>query len=143
MIMSECNKDTIVVTELRPPITVSAQDHERLSTIAKSAANAMPDVASVLMEELDRANVLSTGMPEHTVRMGSEAEFRDEATGKTRIVTLVYPGEADISRRRISVLTPIGTALIGLSAGQSITWETRVGEIRQLTVLRVREPRGA
>jgi regulator of nucleoside diphosphate kinase len=51
----------------------------------------------------------------------------------------VYPNEADISLGRISILTPIGTALIGLGAGDSITWETRTGEVRQLTVLKVRE----
>ena len=59
---------------------------------------------------------------------------------KTETVTLVYPAEADIARRRISVMTPIGTALIGLALGDSITWETRNGDRRLLTVLQVREP---
>ena len=72
--------------------------------------------------------------------MGCRIEFRDNATGKVQTVTLVYPGEADIARGRISVLTPIGAALIGLSAGQSIDWETRSGSIKRLTVLDVREP---
>jgi len=54
-------------------------------------------------------------------------------------VTLVYPAEADISQGRISVLTPVGTALIGLRSGGSITWETPAGEARQLTVLAVRD----
>jgi regulator of nucleoside diphosphate kinase len=58
-------------------------------------------------------------------------------------VTLVYPGEADISQGRVSVLTPIGTALIGLGVGKSIAWETRTGELRQLTVMQVREPQPA
>jgi regulator of nucleoside diphosphate kinase len=51
----------------------------------------------------------------------------------------VYPEEADISRAKVSVLTPVGTALIGLQAKQSITWETPSGEVRQLTVLAVRD----
>jgi regulator of nucleoside diphosphate kinase len=71
--------------------------------------------------------------------MNSEVEFRDDATGKVQKMTLVYPGEADISERRISVLTPVGTALIGLPAGQSITWEAPNGDLRRLTVLSVRE----
>ena len=54
-------------------------------------------------------------------------------------MTLVYPGEADIEQGKISILTPIGAALIGLSKGQSIDWATRTGEIRRLTVLEVRE----
>lgn len=71
--------------------------------------------------------------------MGSVVELRDETMGKVQAVTLVYPGNADISQGR-SVLTPIGAALIGLSAGDCITWETRTGELRQLTVLRICEP---
>jgi regulator of nucleoside diphosphate kinase len=58
-------------------------------------------------------------------------------------VALVYPNEADISKGRISVLTPIGTALIGLPVGKSIDWTTRAGDTKRLTVLQVREPAGA
>ena len=56
------------------------------------------------------------------------------------MVTLVYPEHADISQRKVSVLTPVGTALIGLRTGDSIMWETPNGELRQLTVFSVREP---
>jgi len=71
---------------------------------------------------------------------GCEVEFRDDTTGKVQTVTLVYPEDADISQGKISVLTPIGAALIGVRVGHSITWETRTGEMRRLTVLQVREP---
>jgi regulator of nucleoside diphosphate kinase len=126
--------------ELRPNIVLTAEDHERLSTLARAAAASMPDVASALADELDRARVLTKGRhPEHIVRMGSEVEFRDDA-GKVQTVTLVYPNEADIAQGKISVLTPIGTALIGLRTGKSITWHTRTGALRRLTVLQVREP---
>ena len=100
----------------------------------------MPDVASVLTEELERAHVLADGHPAQTVCMGSEVRFRDDSTGTVQTATLVYPDNADISHRRISVLTPVGAALVGLSAGSSITWETRSGELRRLTVLEVRGP---
>jgi regulator of nucleoside diphosphate kinase len=126
--------------EIKPRVTLMAGDYERLSLLARAAASTMPDLAAVLSEELERAQVLADGRPEETVCMGSEVEFRDDSTGRIQTVTLVYPGEADISRRRISVLTPVGTALIGLGAGDSITWEARNGELRQLTVLQVREP---
>ncbi len=126
---------------LRPRITLTAQDHEKLSILARAAEHTMPDIAAVLTEELDRAHVLARGRhPEHTVCMGCEVEFLDDTTGKVQTVTLVYPDEADISKSRISVLTPVGTALIGLRAGHSITWETRTGDLRTLTVLQVREP---
>lgn len=132
---------TIVVGgEIKPPITLTVSDYERLSLLARAAATRMPDLVSVLTEELERAHVLADGRPEQTVCMGSEVEFRDDSSGKSQTVTLVYPGDADISQRRISVLTPVGTALIGLSTGDSITFETRTGDLRQLTVLQVREP---
>jgi regulator of nucleoside diphosphate kinase len=60
--------------------------------------------------------------------------------GRERRVELVFPGEADIGAGKISILTPIGTALIGLSEGQSIAWTARDGSERHLTVLKVEGP---
>jgi regulator of nucleoside diphosphate kinase len=138
--MSTERKTKTMSGEVRPPITLTANDFEQLSLLARAAASKMPEVASILTEELARANVLADRRLEQTVCMGSEVEFRDDSTGKIQTVTLVYPGHADISQRRISVLTPVGTALIGLGAGDSITWETRNGDVKRLTVLQVREP---
>jgi regulator of nucleoside diphosphate kinase len=136
--MSTKSKTTTVDGEVKARITLTAVDYERLSQLARAAANAMPDQVAVLTEELARAEVVADGLLEQTVRMGSEVTFRDDSTGKIETMTLVYPGEADIARQRISVMTPVGTALIGLGIGDSITWATRSGEIRLLTVLDVR-----
>lgn len=126
----------------KPRITLSADDYGRLSALADSASSRMPDGAADLAEELGRARVLAKGsIPEHVVCMNSEVEFRDHTSGKVQIVTLVYPGAADISLSKVSVLTPVGTALIGLRSGHSITWKTPAGQERRLTVLSVREPR--
>ena len=141
--MSMERKATTVGGEIRPQISLTTQDYQQLSKLARAAATTMPDIVSVLSDELERAHVLADGRPAHTVCMGSEVEFRDDASGRTQTVTLVYPDDADIAQRKISVLTPIGTALIGLSAGDSITWETRSGDVRQLTVMQVREPQPA
>jgi regulator of nucleoside diphosphate kinase len=90
------------------------------------------------MREVARATVLPSGeMPGDVVNIGSEVRFRDEATGREQTVTVALPPDADIARGRVSVLTPIGAALIGLAAGASIGWETRDGEARRLTVLAV------
>ena len=125
---------------LEPRITLLADEYVRLSALAQMARNRMPDLAAGLAEEIERAHVLAKGShPKHIVCMNSEVEFRDHTTGKVRKVLLVYPEEADISNGKVSVLTPVGTALIGLQAGQSITWETPSGEVRQLTVLAVRD----
>jgi regulator of nucleoside diphosphate kinase len=126
---------------IKPRIILTADDHERLSVLANAAANTVPEVAAELSEELDRAHVLPKGRhPVDTVCMGCAVDFRDDMTGRVQTVTLVYPQEADISKGRISVLTPIGTALIGLTVGKSIDWVTRAGESKRLTVLQVREP---
>ena len=126
--------------KIKPPITLTLGDYERLSLLARAAEPRMPVLVSVLTDELERAHVLADGHLEQTVRMGSAVEFRDDSTGKVRTVTLVYPGDADISQRRISILTPVGTALIGLTIGGSITYETGTGDLRRLTVLKVDEP---
>jgi regulator of nucleoside diphosphate kinase len=126
----------------RPLIILSADDYERLSALAHAARKRMPDLAADLAEEIGRAHVLAKGSdPEHVVCMNSEVEFRDDTTARVQTVRLVYPEAADIAVGKISVLTPVGTALIGLPEGQSITWENPTGELRQLTVLTVRERR--
>jgi regulator of nucleoside diphosphate kinase len=138
--MSMKRKATMVGGAVKARITLTAADYERLSQLARVAADAMPDQVAVLTEELERAEVVADGPLEQTVCMGSEVTFRDDSTGKVETMTLVYPSEADISRQRISVMTPVGTALIGLGAGDSITWTTRGGELRLLTVLDVSAP---
>jgi regulator of nucleoside diphosphate kinase len=135
-------KTNEVTGALKPHIVLLAEDYECLSVLARAAMSRMPDLAEGLTEELERAQVLSKGRPSRDiVAMGSEVEFRDATNGKIHRLILVYPEEADISHGRISVLTPVGTALIGLQSGGSITWENRSGDIRRLTVLSVGSPR--
>jgi regulator of nucleoside diphosphate kinase len=101
----------------------------------------MPDLAANLAEEIGRAHVPAKNRhPKHIVRMNSDVKFRDDKTGKVRKVVLVYP---DIAEGKIPVLTPVGTALIGLQIGHSITWEIPGGEVRQLTMLAARDHRPA
>jgi regulator of nucleoside diphosphate kinase len=124
----------------RPRIILSADDYERLSALVHAASKRMPDRAADLAEEIGRAHVLAKGRhPERVVCMNSEVEFRDDTTARVQTLRLVYPEVADIAEGKISVLTPVGTALIGLPEGQSIRWEGPRGEPRQLTVLAVRE----
>jgi regulator of nucleoside diphosphate kinase len=127
-------------TERMPIIVVSEIDHKRLTDLAASAEERAPDVAHVLQSEMERARVVPVeAVPADAVQMGSTVEFRSD-TGQQRRVTLVFPGDADIAEGRISILTPIGAALIGLSTGQSIDWTARDGRRHQLTVLRVEQP---
>lgn len=121
----------------KPTIIVSHTDQRRLTTLATDALERFPDVAEELLSEMERADVVTAeAIPPNVVQMGSGVVFQSD-NGETRRVSLVFPGQADIAAGRISILTPIGAALIGLSEGQSIAWKTRDGRSRQLTILTV------
>lgn len=123
----------------RPPIVIGDLDHQRLTRLASAAPESMAGVADELLGELDRARTRpQAGLPAGVVRMGSRVTFRS-GDGPEKSVQLVWPGEADIAQGRVSVLTPIGAALIGLTEGQSIGWEDRSGRTHELTVLAVGE----
>jgi regulator of nucleoside diphosphate kinase len=123
-----------------PPIKLRQQDSDRLGQLAEAAAQTSP-VAEFLAREIDRATIVPDAEPlTGIVRMESEVVFRDDATGQQKRVTLVYPNAADIDAGRISVLTPIGAALIGLAAGQTIEFATPTGGVKSLTVVEVSGP---
>ena len=121
----------------KPSIIVSDTDQRRLTILATDALQRFPEVAEELLSEMERADVVTAeAIPPNVVQMGSDVVFESD-NGETRRVRLVFPGQADIAAGRISILTPIGAALIGLSEGQSIAWKTRDGRSRQLTILAV------
>lgn len=124
---------------LTPDIVISHEDHLLLRELAHAGINVASTVADELLYELDRATVLpSEELPSDVVRMGSRVRYR--AGEMERDVTLVFPAEADIEQNRVSVMTPVGAALIGLRKGQSITWLTRDGRKQVLTIVAVRPP---
>jgi len=131
---------TNALTCAKPPLVIGEVDHRRLISLAVTMEKRAPEVSEALLAELDRAKVVPQHkVPARTVRMGSTARFRTNGAGERR-VTLVLPGDADIDAGRISVMTPIGAALIGLSAGQSIRWMSRDGREQELTVVDVEPP---
>ena len=124
----------------KPTITVTRTDSERLWRLAESYAERNPAVAEELLAELERAKVVADGrISADIVRMGSALRFISDL-GEDRNVTLVFPGEADIAEGKVSILTPIGVALIGLAAGPSIDWTARDGRTHRLTVESVEAP---
>lgn len=94
--------------------------------------------AKRLAAELDRATVVGPAeLPPDVVRMHSQVTFEEVRTGAVREVVLVYPATADASAGRLSVLAPIGAALLGLRVGDKIEWplpDDRTAEIRILSV---------
>lgn len=118
----------------KPQITLCASDHQKLTRLAESKADGTGSVFDELLAELERARVVAdASLRDDVVRMGTTLSYSTE-NGESRRVTLVYPGVADISAGKVSILTPIGAALIGLAQGQSIDWEARDGRIHRLTV---------
>lgn len=124
--------------DLSPAIVLGKADHAKLNDLAIAGLDRMPDLADRLLGELDRARVVEK-VPEDVARMGSRITYRT-SDDKEVSVTLVYPADADIDEGKISVMTPIGTALIGLRKGQSITWRDRADKRHMLTVLEVEAP---
>src|SRR3546814_410674 len=124
-------------TTSKPQIIIGKTDHTRLSGLAEGALERIPEVADGLLVELERAKVVADDqIAPDVIKMGSSATYEVE-TGEKRNITLVYPGEADIAASKVSILTPIGVALIGLAPGQSMTWQSRDGEEHKLSVIRV------
>jgi regulator of nucleoside diphosphate kinase len=89
-----------------------------------------------LAPELDRADIVPfRTVPPNVVTMNSRVVFKDETMAEFRTVTIVYPQDADPSHGKISVMAPVGSALLGLSVGQSIEWCFPDGRPRTLRVV--------
>lgn len=113
----------------RPPLVVLLGDYAQLRGLARDHS---------LSDELDRAIVVPPErMPCDVVTMHSRCIYVDENVGVQREIELVYPDEADPAEGKVSVLAPIGSALLGLAAGQSIDWKLPGGRLHRLRLVRV------
>jgi regulator of nucleoside diphosphate kinase len=117
-------------------IVITEDDMARLEHLFRGTGGARRrDQAHVedLERELDRAEVVpGADVPPDVVTMHSTARIRDLDTGARAVYTIVFPHEADAAQRRISILAPIGTALIGYRVGDVVEWSTPGGERRLL-----------
>ncbi|MEZ0238472.1 MAG: nucleoside diphosphate kinase regulator [Methylophilaceae bacterium] len=133
-LMTTTNTQYLSALELRKPmdaeaLIVSMPDYVRLREIARDLE---------LGDELDRAIVVPADrMPVNVVTMHSRLIYIDESTDTRREVELVYPDEANPPAGKISVLAPVGSALLGLSVGQSIDWVFPEGKSHRLRVERI------
>jgi regulator of nucleoside diphosphate kinase len=125
----------------RPPLHLLAAESDMVASLALQAEHRQPVVAAMLLEEIERAELHEPEtLPQTAVTIGSEVDFIDERTHQLRTVELVLPAMANIAQGRISILTPMGAALYGLTAGQSIDWPDLEGHERRIRILRVRQP---
>ena len=125
----------------RPPIHLLAAESDMVATLALQTEHRQPVVAAMLLEEIDAPSCTILKRSRGTaVTLGSEIDFVDERTNQLRTVELVFPAMANIAEGRISILTPMGAALYGLTAGQSIDWPDLDGHERRIRIVRVRQP---
>lgn len=95
------------------------------------------DYLESLQNELDRAHVVEpTSIPNDVVTMNSRVRLRDMETGEEDSYTLVFPSDADIAKSRISILAPIGTAILGYRVGDTVEWLVPAGR-RQVRIMEI------
>jgi regulator of nucleoside diphosphate kinase len=121
-------------------ICITEVDLERLRELVGVARNYRElDQAGLkaLETELDRASIVSAEtVPRDVITMHSRVRIRNLDTGEEIIFTLVYPREANLEKGRISIMTPLGTALLGYRAGDILDWKVPDG-VRRLEVVEV------
>jgi regulator of nucleoside diphosphate kinase len=119
-----------------PRIVLSSFDRERIERLL-AKVGPRPDL-DALREEIERAEIVAPeAVPSTLVTMNSVVRFVDAESGKESEVKLVFPGHADVESNRISVLAPVGSALLGLSVGDSIEWPLPNGRKRRLRVVAI------
>lgn len=119
----------------QPAITVSSLDIERIERLLEKLPPAQAAQAELLQAEFARARVLApANMPADVVTMNSRVRFSVLPGGEHREMTLVYPRDADGSSDKVSVLAPVGAAMLGLRVGDHITWPAPSGGMLDVRV---------
>jgi len=127
----------IAMTPSRPPLLLSRLDCERIEALLEHPIAHGVDTEA-LQAELARAEVVEPEqMPGDVITMNSTARFRDETSGDEREITLVYPADVDGSPDKVSILAPVGSALLGLRIGATIEWPVPGGRMIRLRVLTI------
>lgn len=144
LVSSFSKDDPMTDTEprgLKPRIRLVDTEADIIAQLAIQAEARHPAVAALLLDEVDRADLYAPGeLPGDVACLGAEITYRDEASGVVRDVRIVLPAHADIAEGKVSILTPVGAGLIGLSAGQAIDWPDVEGRPHRLHILAVRQP---
>ena len=124
--------------EKRPRTHFLATESDLVADLALQAEHNHPVVAAMLLEEIERGALYDAEtLPPDAVTLGSDVDFVDERTQQLRKIQVVIPGKANIAEGRISILTPMGAALYGLRAGDTINWPDLDGNGRRITLVRV------
>ena len=123
-------------------ITITKSDLDRLRAVLSSRSKSERDHEHLvaLRDELEQAQVVRDDeMPSDAVTLQSQVRVRDRETGMVSNYTVVLPAQADVSSGQVSVLAPLGTALLGYREGDEVEWQMP-GGVRRLWIERVRQP---
>ena len=119
-------------------LIISETDYQRLIQLIEK--NDTP-AAEALEVEISRAEIIKRkDFPVNAVTMDSTVTFIDLDSDEEKTISLVYPVDANVDEMKISVLSPVGSALIGLRIGGNIKWPVPQGKIRRLKVVAVQQP---
>ena len=122
----------------KPKIKITTLDAVRLEKMMASLDNSQFPGKDELQDELDRADIVEPqAMPANIVTMNSTVKFQVESSDKAFSLTLVYPWDVDGSNEKISILAPVGSALLGLREGDQMVWPKPGGGSLQVRVLEV------
>ncbi|SDA26232.1 GreA/GreB family elongation factor [Nitrosospira sp. Nsp11] len=121
----------------RPQVVLTSQDLDRLEALLETLpANAFP--AKELRAELDRSEIVEPEqIPPSVVTMNSTVRFSIDSSGDDFCLTLVYPKDVDGSGDKISILAPVGSALLGLSTGDEIEWPRPGGGMIKVRIVEI------
>ena len=127
-----------------PTIFINADHQARIEALAERAMERNPALANRLLDEIARARIVAPAdFPRTAADVGSRVTYRDETTGLKRAVVLVFPEDFNVTRQHVSVVTPLGVALLGLQKGQEFYWDARANPQWKLTVTNVEAPQRA
>jgi regulator of nucleoside diphosphate kinase len=119
-------------------IIISERDYNDLVNMLESLSTAEFKKASFLEEEMLRADIVEAGnLPPEVVSMNSTVRYVDMESGEMLGVRVTYPWDSNIDEGKISVLAPLGSALLGLGVGQEISWPLPNGRTKYLRVVEV------
>lgn len=123
------------VSQSRPAIVLTRADHDRLSGLVATSLSQSPTI-EFLRQEIERADIVADEATASVVTLGSRVKFIDHNSVTASDGVLVLPNEIEMPLG-ISVLSPLGSALLGLGPGQTIDWTDDAGLNRKLTVVAI------
>ena len=119
----------------QPDIIISELDYSRIDNLLRTTAGIATNIKSALLTELERAELVAPEqIPANVVTMNSQVKFSVISTGVTFTLKLVYPKDMDDSGNTISILAPVGSAMLGLKEGDEIVWQDGQGGMLQVRI---------